>query len=58
MSNKISKLAIFGGIPVVNNQLKLYRSIGTEEKFAVNKVITPRKLSQFIVAMCDDFYGA
>ena len=53
----MSKLAILGGNPVIDNQLELYRSIGKEEEIAVNKVMKSGNLSQFIGAMCGDFYG-
>lgn len=53
----VSKLAILGGEPVIKTPLTLYRSIGSEEAEAVQRVMRSGQLSSFIGAWSDDFYG-
>jgi dTDP-4-amino-4,6-dideoxygalactose transaminase len=50
-------LAILGGKPVRNNPFPAYRTIGEEEKEAVNRVLDSGVLSQFLGCWHDHFYG-
>ncbi len=52
-----SKLALFGGTPVIDRQLKPYRTIGDEERAAVDQVMKTGELSGFVGAWCDAFNG-
>ena len=51
------KLAINGGNKVRTKLFHRYNSMGHEEINAVNEVMKKGKLSSFIGAWCDDFYG-
>jgi perosamine synthetase len=53
----MTKLALLGGSPALNKPLTPYSSMGDEEIEAVNKVARSGRLSSFIGAWCDDFYG-
>ncbi len=53
----MEKLAIHGGNPVINHKLAPYTSLGEEERNAVNDVMNSGRISEFIGAMCDEFYG-
>jgi perosamine synthetase len=53
---KTSELALFGGKPAVS-ALEPYRSIGEEERIAVDNVMRTGVLSAFIGAWCDEFHG-
>ncbi len=53
----MSKLAILGGDPVIKKPLSYYSSIGREEESAVSKVMQSGRISEFIGAWCDEFYG-
>lgn len=53
----MSELALFGGKPVLNAPLKLYRSIGEEERLAVDAVMRSGHLSGYVGAWCDAFDG-
>ena len=53
----MSKLAIFGGEPLIKKPLSLYKSIGDEEVDAVNDVMKNGNLSGFVGAWCDEFNG-
>lgn len=53
----MSKLALLGGSPVIDRPLTPYRTIGEEERAAVNRVMSSGKLSGFVGAWCDDFAG-
>jgi len=53
----MDKLALFGGKPVINQELKLYRSAGAEELKAVAEVMESGTLSGFIGAWCKEFNG-
>lgn len=53
----MSKLALLGGSPVIDRPLTPYRTIGEEERVAVNRVMSSGKLSGFVGAWCDDFSG-
>src|SRR5262245_26048405 len=51
------KLAQFGGSPAVTRKLKPYRSIGDEERLAVDQVMRDGCLSGYMGAWCDAFDG-
>ena len=53
----MSKLALLGGNPVIDRPLTPYRTIGEEERAAVDRVMSSGKLSGFVGAWCDDFAG-
>jgi perosamine synthetase len=52
-----NKLAIHGGRPTIEKGLEGYNSIGKEEAQAVAEVMESGKLSQFLGAWSEDFYG-
>ncbi len=52
-----SKLAIHGGDKVRSRPFPAYRTIGDEEKAAVNRVLDSGVLSRFLGAWHEDFYG-
>jgi len=52
-----SKLAIFGGDPVINKNFKQYNSIGKEEAQAVQEVMETGVLSKYLGCWHEDFYG-
>jgi perosamine synthetase len=52
-----SKLAIFGGEPVINKNFKYYNSIGKEEAQAVQEVMETGVLSKYLGCWHEDFYG-
>ncbi len=52
-----NKLAIAGGKPVIGRALSPYKSIGREEKRIITKLMSTGKLSGFVGAWCDEFYG-
>lgn len=52
-----SQLAISGGQPVISKELAPYKSIGREEKRTIAKLMDSGKLSGFVGAWCDEFYG-
>ena len=54
---KKNSLALLGGEPVLKKHLKLYKTIGFEEKKIISKLMNKGKLSGFVGAWCDDFYG-
>ena len=51
------RLAIHGGKPVREKPLPEYRTIGEEEKEAVERVLDSNVLSKFVGAWHDHFYG-
>ncbi|MCK5506262.1 MAG: DegT/DnrJ/EryC1/StrS family aminotransferase, partial [Thermodesulfovibrionia bacterium] len=51
------KLAIYGGSPVRTKPFQVNRSMGKEEKEAVNRVIDSDILSGYLGCWHDDFYG-
>ena len=53
----MSKLAILGGEPVIKKPLSYYSSMGKEEEIAVSKVMQSGRISEFIGAWCEEFYG-
>ena len=53
----MGKLAIHGGPPVIDGVLAPYRTIGEEERAAVDRVMRSGMLSGFIGEWCDAFYG-
>ena len=53
----MNKLAIFGGDKTIKKKMKLYNSIGKEEKDIVNKVMKSGKLSAFFGTWGEGFYG-
>jgi dTDP-4-amino-4,6-dideoxygalactose transaminase len=53
----MSNLAIFGGPKTVTRPLKRYRSIGEEERLAVDQVMREGTLSGYVGAWCDAFDG-
>lgn len=52
-----SKLALFGGEPIVNKSFKQYNSIGNEEALAVQEVMKTGVLSKYLGCWHKDFYG-
>ena len=54
---KENKLAIHGGMKIINKTFTHYNSIGLEEKNAAIKVIESGVLSKFIGAWDPDFFG-
>lgn len=50
-------LALLGGKPVIEAPLKPYRSIGEEERLAVDAVMHSGHLSGYVGAWCDAFDG-
>ena len=54
---KDKKLALCGGKKVLDRDLKPYKTIGKKEKRIIAKVMDSGKLSGFVGAWCDDFYG-
>lgn len=50
-------LALLGGKPVINYALAPYRTVGPEERAAVDRVLASGVLSGFVGAWCDDFDG-
>ncbi len=53
----MSKLAMLGGTPAVQEPLRVYRTIGNEEAAAVAKVMDSGMLSGFVGAFCPEFNG-
>jgi perosamine synthetase len=53
----MSKLAVFGGEPTIKTELPFYKSIGEDEKKAVQDVMDSGCLSGFYGSWCDEFYG-
>ena len=53
----MSELALFGGKRTIESPLKYYSSLGPEETKAVADVMVSGRLSEFIGAYCDEFYG-
>lgn len=53
----MSSLALLGGEPVLRSPLKPYRSIGEEERRAVDAVMQSGYLSGYVGAWCDAFDG-
>lgn len=53
----MSKLAILGGTPVLNEPLPLYSSVGQEELDAVTEVIKSGQLSGFYGSWGNEFFG-
>lgn len=53
----MSKLALLGGKPVIEQPLATYNTIGPEERIAVERVMATGKLSGFIGEWCDAFNG-
>lgn len=54
---KNSKLALFGGEKIINKNFKPYKTIGDEERLAVDKVMRSGVLSKFIGCWDPDFFG-
>lgn len=58
MSDKnIEQLALFGGKKTVEKKFSAYRSLGEEERLAVDEVMRTGVLSQFIGCWHEDFFG-
>lgn len=53
----MSKLAIFGGKPTIDEPLKDYRTLGEEEKEAALRVLDGGSLSKFLGAWSPEFLG-
>ncbi len=53
----MENLALFGGKPVIDYTLAPYRTMGPEERAAVERVLASGVLSGFVGAWCDDFDG-
>ena len=54
---KDNKLAINGGKPVIRRNLAPYKTIGYSEKKVISKLMNSGKLSGFVGAWYDEFYG-
>ena len=54
---KQNQLAIAGGEPVISSKLAPYKSVGREEKRTITKLMSSGRLSGFVGAWCDEFYG-
>ena len=52
-----SQLAILGGPPAINRTLSPYKSMDQDEIKAVADVMQSGRISEFIGAWCDEFYG-
>jgi perosamine synthetase len=53
----MTNLALLGGSPVLTQPLRPYRTIGTEEQAAVNRVLASGTLSGFFGSWGDEFFG-
>ncbi|MGH7950194.1 MAG: DegT/DnrJ/EryC1/StrS family aminotransferase, partial [Candidatus Binataceae bacterium] len=53
----VSELALLGGTPLIQEPLTPYRSIGEEERQAVDAVMRSGMLSGYVGAWCDAFNG-
>ena len=53
----MSELALFGGAPVIDRPLAPYRTIGKEERAAVDRVMRTGQLSGYVGAWCEEFDG-
>ncbi len=53
----MSKLALYGGEPLIKYRFNKYNSIGLEEEKAVSNVMKSRVLSGFVANTGDGFYG-
>lgn len=53
----MSRLALLGGAPVIAEPLRPYRTIGAEERAAVDRVMASGTLSGFFGSWCDEFSG-
>jgi perosamine synthetase len=53
----MSTLALLGGKPVIDRELSPYRTIGEEERAAVDRVMQTGQLSGYVGAWCDAFDG-
>ncbi len=51
------KLALHGGEKTIKSDFSLYKSLGEEERVAVNAVMEQGVLSQFLGCWHEDFYG-
>ena len=54
---KDKKLALLGGNQILRKELKPYKTIGNKEKRIISKLMNSGKLSGFVGAWCEDFYG-
>ncbi|MBF0244420.1 MAG: DegT/DnrJ/EryC1/StrS family aminotransferase [Planctomycetes bacterium] len=52
-----TKLALFGGPPAITRTFAPYRSIGTEEAEAAQRVLAGGELSRFLGTWHEDFFG-
>lgn len=57
MSRRIKELALLGGIPIIQKELKPYQSIGKAEKKAVFEVLESGSLSGFYGSWDENFLG-
>lgn len=55
--NNTEKLALLGGCKTVEKDFPAYRSLGEEERFAVDEVMKTGILSQFLGCWHEDFFG-
>lgn len=53
----MSTLALLGGKPEIDRELAAYRTIGEEERRAVDRVMQTGELSGYVGAWCDAFDG-
>ena len=53
----MSRLAVFGGEPVLGSALKPYNTIGEAEAEAVLRVVRSGNLSGFYGSWCDEYWG-
>ena len=52
-----NKLALLGGVPVIDKPFKRYNSIGKEEQDAVQEVMKKGVLSKYLASWGEDFFG-
>ena len=53
----MNKLAILGGTPLIDKPLAPYLSMNSDEEKAVADVMRSGRISEFIGAWCNEFYG-
>ena len=53
----MNKLAILGGTPLIDKPLAPYLSMNSDEEKAVADVMSSGRISEFIGAWCNEFYG-
>ncbi len=57
VTTSANTLALLGGSPIIDHTLSPYRTVGEEERAAVDRVMQSGNLSGFIGEWCDEFNG-